>query len=169
MTKTYIAEIDNTATFDEFVFSAIPSFYKRLIIEGTLRSSVTGGSKWDQVHMYLNAETTPTNYHRQGMAYGNGGGFSTGETADCNIAYITADDSLANAFGSVRIVIEDYAGSNKKMMRGNFDFESTTDAVMTGQHAVTSDITAAVTTITLQADDHPTHKLKGFLTLYGET
>jgi len=162
--KHEIETITN-ATAGEFDFNNIPSGYKRLIIQGELRSDAAVDN--DNAYIYFNEELTDANYHSQGILATNGGS-SFPESSTPRLADISAASSLSDAFAQVAATIENYAGSNRKIALAEYGSPRTTDNLRVGQFFVSSGITAAITRLRIRTDNHATDQLFGTLTLYGE-
>lgn len=163
--KVFIEEIENTSA-GEFDFSSITAGYKRLVIEGYLRGDVTATD--DSVEIFFNTDTTASNYHRQ-TSHGEDGANSSTEAANARIAICPAASSPANAYGHVRIVIEDYAGSRRKAAIGTYVSPNDSAAVVAGVSGVIWDsTTTAINRVRIRANGHATDQLLGKLTLYGE-
>jgi len=150
----------------EFVFSGIPSGYSRLVIEGYIRGTVT--ATVEVIWCFLNADTTSTNYHRQLNSAADGTA-SAAESAAPVVAFAPAASSPANSYGSVRLVLENYTGSNLKSIESSWVAYRDTDDISIGRGGIISAVTAAVTTVTIRTDNHSTDTLLGSLRLYGES
>lgn len=163
-TKVLLDEIELTSA-GEFDFDNIPSGYDRLILQGTIRGTVSAAS--DSALLFLNADTTTTNYHRQSAAGVNG----VANSSEANTAdgfYTAAASSPANWYSTVYMELEDYTGSNNKTMRTMSNTPNDTANLFTGITTVQSSVTDAVTRLRVRADNHPTDGLIGTLRLYGE-
>jgi hypothetical protein len=162
--KVLIEEIENT-TAGEFDFDTISGDYKRLIIEGYVRGDVS--AVLDSVHAFFNADTTESNYHRQ-HSYTGDGSASVSEAAEARVALCPAATATADSYGTVRIVLEDYAGARLKTAFTSFVMTQAADDITTGNIGGYWDSTAAITRVRIRADGHPTDGLLGKLSLYGE-
>lgn len=96
--------------------TAIPGAYTDLILKASLRTGRNDTT--DPVLLYLNNETTGTNYQYRSMwttgstsvdAYSNSG------TSNFEIQYATANNSTANFFGNYELYLTDYASSGDKV------------------------------------------------------
>jgi hypothetical protein len=161
--KVLIETITNTAA-GEFDFDNIPAGFSRLVIEGQLRGDVGSGEKlWG----ILNEDTTATNYHSQ-MIRANGIATVGAESNDSFMANLTGGSSPANAYASVRIVIEGYDNAWLKTMQTTYGTYEANDHTLVGTTSVTSALTAAITRVRLRTDNNPTDELFGVMRLYGE-
>lgn len=162
--RQLIETIENT-TAGKFDFNNIPAGYNRLIIRGTVRSDVT--STGDAMYAFLNTDTTVANYHTQRIQ-GDNGTSSSAEANSTDVGGITADSSPANSYTVFEAIIEDYAGSNLKIIQSTSCAYRAADTSHFSFRMVTSAITAAVTRVRIQTDNDPTDQLFGTLRLYGE-
>jgi len=156
------------AVAGEFDFDTIADVFSRLIIKGRVRSSVSATS--DSAYLFLNNDTTVTNYHRQRIA-ANNGALAVTESADPAIFITPGASSPAGAYASVHVVIEGYGSSVYiKTAFSRAEAYLSSGAIFTGTIAVAnSSITAVITRLRFQADSHPTDGLLGTLRLYGES
>lgn len=164
--KVLIEEITLTSGAPgEFDFDSIPQTYDRLIIEGNVRGDVAAIA--DGVYMLYNSDTTDSNYYRQNAFVASGSQSAT--TSNAPVAMISpAGSSPSAAYTSVRIVVEDYAGGNKKNSISTFVFHSDTSSVYAGNVGAVWTGTDAITRIRIRTDNDPTDQLYGTLRLYGE-
>ncbi len=165
ITAKHVIQTITNGSAGEFDFDSIPSGYDRLIIEGVVRSDAAVTA--DNMHMYLNTDTTNANYYRQNSA-GSNGSTSSSESAAPVIAVITGAPSPANDYSPISIVIENYTGPYSKTALGNFTLRRTSTDTAAGQIGYFTSITAAITRVRLRTDNHATDQLLGTLTLYGE-
>lgn len=164
-TKVPIQSITN-ATADDFDFNNIPQGYRRLILEGYVRSGVAATS--DYLYMWLNEDTTAANYHSQRNGGDNGSHIIT-EIAEPRLGYSTGASSPAGSYAHVRLVLEGYASTVlKKMAQVSLAGEYDTDNMFVENSMVFSAITDPVTRVRVLTDNDPTDQLLGELTLYGE-
>ena len=165
--KVEIETITNT-TAGEFDFDNIPSGYKRLIIEGTLRGDVSGYE--DNVYCIFNTDTTASNYHNQLITAIDAtmGAGQYPEASTPLLGRVPAVSSPTDSYGQFKIVVADYDGVNLKTAISTFMSYVNTDAIYNGQGSMVSAITAAITRIRIRTDNHATDQLLGTLTLYGE-
>jgi hypothetical protein len=161
--RTLIETITN-GTGAVFDFNNIPAGYDRLIIKGNIRSEAV--AILDGAHIYLNADTTASNYHSQ-QCGGHNGAASMGEGAYPNVALIAGASSVSNEYAQVTIEIENPGSSYNKTALGRVATNFSTDELFTGVFAVNSIITAAITRIRID-DDAASGLLFGDLSLYGE-
>jgi hypothetical protein len=163
--RVLLEEIVN-ASAGEFDFDSIPATYNRLTIEGVLRSDATATS--DSVYMFINTDTTVANYHRQNNSSYDAA-HSVTEAAAPSIGSVAADSSPANVYTDVTIHIINYAGTYIKNFRSDFVGQlASATQVIVGPVGTTSSITAAITRLRIQTDNHSTDQLFGTLRLYGE-
>jgi hypothetical protein len=162
---TPIETIDNTGAAGDFDFNSIAAGYDRLIIKGNVRSDVS--ADFDNLYLFLNADTTAANYHNQHSGSYNGSGFAV-ESAEPKMAFISGATSPAASMAQISVVIEDPNSANLKGFRTEYGYYRTTDAIYVGASFTSSAITAAITRIRIQTDNDPTDELFGTLTLYGE-
>ncbi len=166
VTAKHLIQTITNSTAGEFDFDSIPSGYNRLIIEGEVRGNVSAAS--DDVRVFLNADTTLANYFEQ-YNVGLNNTNSSGEAASSSrIAFATAGTSPSDNYSSIKITIENYAGSWKKIVTGYSNAPYGSPDALIGMWSVTSSITAAITRVRLRTDNHPTDNLFGVLRLYGE-
>lgn len=162
--KVLIEEIENV-TAGEFDFNNITAGFKRLIIEGTVNSDASVAQ--DQIHIFLNSDLTPANYHTQENSAVNGAAVVT-ESALPYIGSAAGASTPANSSSTLKIVIENYEGSQLKIAIGTGVNYAGADFINAFCNSVVSAITAAITRIRLRTDNHPTDQLTGKLRLYGE-
>lgn len=163
--KQKVATITNTAA-GEFDFD-LTNYQNgdRIVIEGWLRGDLTATT--EGCRCFLNADTTDANYHFQQSSASNGAAVVTeGDVAFC--ALVPGASSPANSYGYVRFVIEDYTGSNLKIVDCTSDGYVDTDYSDKRGVMVTSAITAAITRVRIRSDNHATDQLLGELTCYIE-
>lgn len=166
ITAKYKLDEQELTTAGDFDFNNIDQSYDRLIIEGYVRGDVSAIG--EVIYSYLNADTTDANYHRQRSTAAQGANASQ----ESNTPYTTSipgGSAPSNAYGYVKIVIENYAASSfRKFMyvQGTAYYEE--DHAMVGHFVVTSNVTDPVTRVRLRSDNDPTDELLGKLTLYGE-
>ena len=165
ITAKHVIQTITNAVAGEFDFDSIPAGYDRLVIEGEARSDAA--VTLDNMYMYLNADTTASNYYRQNNVMANGV-VATNESAEPVIAAVTGASSAANDYSPVTIVIENYTGSYSKTAIGCFVTRQTSTSTVAGQIGYFTSVTAAITRIRLRTDNHATDQLLGTLTLYGE-
>jgi hypothetical protein len=151
----------------EFDFNNIPQGYRRLVIKGYLASSVSGNGDW--VWMFMNEETTETDYFSQNY-YHTGNGRVASEDNNCQVFVAIGSSGNGATHGDVSAVIEGYADTKSKIVRS----ESTTPYITNTETRVWhigmshDSLTAAITRLRFRTDNHPTDTLSGRLTLYGE-
>jgi hypothetical protein len=162
--KQLIEEINNT-TAGDFDFNNIPSGFNRIIIEGAVRGDVS--STLDAVVLYMNADTTASNYHRQWVG-GSNNSTTGSEVAEARIGSAAAASSPSGSYSYLKLTIEDYAGSNLKIATSISNTYRDTDNIQVLLTSTVSSITAAITRIRIQTDNDPTDQLFGTLRLYGE-
>ena len=161
---TLIETITN-ASAGEFDFTSIPSTYTRLIIKGHIRGDVTAVE--DSCLLFMNTDTTVTNYHTQRSGAHNAA-IDVAEGANPEICIVPAASSPANSYSQIEIVIENYTGSHLKQASSAFSSYTDTDIIRNGSNSLVSVITAAITRLRVQSDNHATDQLFGELHLYGE-
>lgn len=145
----------------------IPSGYRRLYMQGHVRSSGAGAS--DNMTVVLNADSTSGNYHRQHSAAFNGGAIS-GEGSDNFLSAVPGSGAPTGSYLMLSSVIEGYDVTGiLKSVRANFWELRASRQVFNSQTTVHNEVlTAPVTRIRIRTDNHPTDGLIGRLTLYGE-
>ena len=164
--KVPLAEIDNTSVAGEFDFDNIPAGYDRLVIEGELRSDATVTS--DDILLVLNSDTTASNYWRQFSGVANGTGIIT-DFADNIAGKVSGASSPANAYSSMMLVIEGYAGTHIKKAECQIgSYRASSDAYLGSSLVTATGLTDPTTRIQIRTDNHPTDQLFGKLRLYGE-
>lgn len=162
--KHIIAEIDNMTTAGQFDFGAvqIPSNAKALYIEGYIRTEHT---TTEDVNIYLNGDTTETNYDER--VWFTGGGTMSANSA--RIAQVDGNPAAANdRFSAVSI---------KMMHPGRTDIQKWMESKVTaGEGSIAIyhfstrwKNTAAINDIQIQNDNHATADMFGYLTLSVET
>ena len=162
--KIQLQEI-TLGTAGGFDFTAIPVGYKRLIIQGAIRS--TDGNTGDDIQLFMNEETTASNYHRTNLY--SSGSVSGSQASDAYIAVICGASSAAGAYSTFSVTIEGYAGDKLKVAHGQFAGYTGAPGGWAGSRYVASKtITAALTRLRIRAPNTPTSDLLGTLTLYGE-
>ena len=166
VSKFEIARITDPGT-GEFDFTAIPSDYENLYIEGWIRSSAVGQS--DGTRVYLNGNTTDANYWLQAIE-GADGTPNVGEVAAPSSGSITATDGPAGWISQFSAKFINYRGATyRHTFLTNTISPIIAGNMITGWRGiqVTADI-GAITQIQVQSDGHPTDTLVGTLILYGE-
>lgn len=163
-TKVLISTITQESA-GEFDFTNIPQTYSRLILEGTLRGSVS--STTATVQLLLNEDTTTSSYFYQGLRLVNGT-LATPEAAAPNSGGVPGNTAPAGR-ASFRAVLESYTDDLTKTWDSTTAYEEVAGDVMVGWRTVTtSSVTSPVTRIRVRANTHPTDGLTGTLRLYGE-
>jgi hypothetical protein len=161
----YLIETITNAVAGEFDFNSIPAGFKRLMLIGHARSNGTGTV--DAVYCLFNADTTVANYHSQ-VIRGFNAAASGPEGDTPNIFTTPAASSPANSHAQFSIAVEHYEESTLlKTAQCTFMSYDDTDIQRTGMIGVVSAITAAITRLRLQTDNHPTDGLVGEVSLYG--
>jgi hypothetical protein len=161
----YLIEKIVNSSAGEFDFDSIPAGFSRLIIRGILRGDLAATT--DGVWCILNTDTTAANYHYK-IVGGEDAGSSFVEGTNPYIANCTAGSSPANSYSDIMIVIEEYTGSQLKMISCQAGGYLASGNVRNTRHVVKSAITAAITRIRIRTDNHATDQLFGTLSLYGE-
>lgn len=163
--KVIIERITNTIA-DEFDFNNIPDKYKRLVIEGYIRS--TDNVVGDDCLIVLNESVLDGQYHSQDNRTFDGAAL----LADSNnnkISTAVGTSAPADTYTDVRITIENYSNSAaRKNVVGYLVGLLDTGKLVTGNFAVSSAITDAITRVRIRTDNHSGALLFGELTLYGE-
>ena len=162
--RQLIETIENTSA-GEFDFNNIPAGFNRIIIEGAIRSDVA--STGDSSAIYLNSDTTASNYHFQ-RGGGNNGNPLNNEGASSQSVFLCGDSSPSGSYTYIQARIEDYTGSNLKVIYAFGSSYTGNDAITMGSFVTVSSITAAITRVRIQTDNDPTDQLFGTLRLYGE-
>lgn len=165
VSKVLLARIENLSA-GEYDFDLIPAGFRRLVIEGQVRGDVSDIR--DGLEIFFNSDLTTSNYHRQ-ASHGDNGNNSSTEDSNPGIATCPAASSPADAYGHVRIVVEDYAGSNRKAAMATYVAYIDTNRIVSGVSGVVwSSDTSAIGRIRIRANGHPTDQILGVLSLYGE-
>jgi hypothetical protein len=158
------------ASAGEFDFDNIPAGFSRLWIKGEVRGDVA--DQGENVHIHYNSDEVDANYEH---SYQSVSGPNTGDSraSTPRIAYVSAGTSPANAYTTLRLCIENYAGGNMKIARCHYDGLEITDSMNSGFSSVAWDLggnggTDAITRIRLRSHNNPTDELFGTLRLYGE-
>lgn len=116
ITYVSIATVTLTSTASSISFTSIPGTYTDLVLQGVIRSARINTAV-DSVYLTLNGDTTNSNYSMT-YAWGNTeGGAVTGaylKSRTEEVAFVAANDSLANNFGPVKFFLGDYSGSDQK-------------------------------------------------------
>lgn len=165
--RVLLAVIEN-ATQGKYEFTSIPQGYNRLIIEGFLRMSDDGSSSLEGDRIFLNGDTTDANYHYQILRVANGVSPQTNEASKPLIFKTSLNSAPSGSYSSVRVVIEEYTGSQIKIASGYSSAVLDSDSLQISHTTVRSSITDAVTSITIEHDEDPVQALLGTLRLYGE-
>jgi hypothetical protein len=148
----------DTDNADDEGRTGFSSTYETLVIEYSLRS--TAGGTNDIVYMYLNADTTNTNYRTRRVS-------TAAQTANANlptIAIATGASSPSNAYTMGQIYIAGYNGGDNKTAysidSGRFDTTTLFSLGHYTTYAWTNSTTAsaAITRIRIVTDNNPTDK-----------
>jgi hypothetical protein len=119
----------------------------------------------DISQIYLNGDTTKSNYWTQQLFSGSSGSVAN----DCRFApSVTGASSPSGYNTQVNSCIEGYTTAIMKQVNTEFYSQNTASVARAGNCFARSSITAAVTQITIEVDNHPTNGLIGELSLYGE-
>ena len=164
--KFLLDEITN-ASPGEFDFQNIPQQFNRLIIMGELRGDQAASAI--STYCYFNNDRTATNYYVQ-LAAGSNGAASAGEAATPQFGTVAGASSVSNCYGGVQIIMENYAGSNLKRIRGGADVYRSggAEASVYVSAMYHDSMVDAITRLTIAASNSPTNGLLGTLRLYGE-
>jgi len=165
-----LVEAITNATAGQFDFTSIPSGYSRLIIQGHIRSNEVSIYDSDEAFVFYNGLFTETDYHCQLLWAQDGSTFSA-EAATPMAAYCPADSAVSGSYAAVKITIEGYDDSSIiKHAYGQYGYinGSTTDLVAGIASMSHKTTTAAITRLTVRADQHATYGLLGTLRLYAE-
>jgi hypothetical protein len=146
-------------------FSGLDQTYDRLIIQGYVRSDQAGTA--DNFLVEFNGDTTPSNYHRQSN-YGVNGAAGVSEVSDAGLGVVSGNTAPAGSFGQITIVIENYAGSKRKVALSDFVLEAATDDLYAGQRGMIWENTAAITQVTLKPGSGTNLMADTKLTIIGE-
>lgn len=160
----HIETITNSAA-GEFDFDNIPSGYSRLHIKGVLRGDVSATS--EIVYAFLNTDTTVGNYHFQRISAVNGTAQAF-EGAQPRTFIVPGATGVSNVYATVALTIEEYTGTQLKVISSEFYSVRASGEVEVGIKSVVSSITDVVNRIRIRTDNHPTDQLLGTLRLYGE-
>lgn len=156
------------ATAGNFVFSSIPGGYKRLIIKGWLESDAAGAPS-DTVYIFFNSATTITDYKHQRLQ-GRGSAAVSNEQNNPQIVVVPGATGLGPA--TVHIELEGYADSTSRDVKCATSLyghaESTATATVGAIVVQHNSLTDAITTLTIETNNHPTDQLVGELSLYGQ-
>ncbi len=128
-------------------FNSIPQGYTDLLIKISLRSS--DGNIYDGANIYLNNDTTSTNYSFRRL-YGNGAtAASDSSTSSYRWFWVNGNTATTNSTGNAEIYIPKYTGSNYKS--ASFDFVTENNATTSYGGIVTClwNSTAAITSISI--------------------
>lgn len=123
---------DGTITLDNIV-----SGFGKLLIRYSIRGTRAGAS--DVLALYIDGDTTPTNYHRQIFSADNGASSFT-ETAVNSIALIPTSTAPSDSFGTGEISIVNYdEASRVKQAYCNYMALYETDHIRVGQDGLSHD------------------------------
>lgn len=151
----------------EFDFNNIDQTYKNLYFEAQIRS--TGAGTVDGTFVYLNEETTDTNYHSQNMRGINGSSIFS-EANNAAGGGVPAAGSPANYYSVTTGMIMDYTGSRVKAVRLDPTVPRTASELDVGSFMLlASTITVPITRLRVRTNNHPTDTLVGTVRLYGIT
>lgn len=156
--------LSSAGTFD---FSGISNEYDHLYLIGRVRSNVA--STIDLAYVYINADTTNTNYHYQ-QIMGANNTTSGGEGNNPRTIHICGDSSPSGTYTYFEIMIPDYASSTiRKLLHVNFSNENAWGTFQSGQLMLGWNDTAAINRIRIQPDTTPTNEFMAgsYLELYG--
>lgn len=146
-----------TLTTDgNFDVSTISQDYDHLLIYGVFRSSVSADV--DYGHLYLNNDTTATNYFRQQFSSENGNTQAGAEGDDAYAFGCNAVNSVSDSFGFFECFIPNYTGSKKKVFKTQSNFRYLAGVSRIQMHTLEWESTAAISRITIQPDGYATDK-----------
>lgn len=128
-------------------FSSIPATYTDLQILISARSD--RALNLDNVFIRFNSSTSNRSYRR---LYGDTAAYSDSGTA-LPAGHISGNNATANSFGSCSIYIPNYTSSNYKSFSAEGVAESNETAIYKSLIAGLWSNTAAITQVTLYADD----------------
>jgi carbon monoxide dehydrogenase subunit G len=165
--KDKLGEIENTAA-GNFDFANLPSGYDRFVIEGEVRGDSVAAAS-DQLRVFINGDTTDSNYHSTCVRTINGGANNNEElTAAAGHIPAAGTGSVSDSYSQIKLTFENCAGSNLKSIKVENTAYTEVDKHIVFFGSITSAITAAITQIQVQTDNDPTDQLLGKLTVYGE-
>lgn len=143
----------------------IPAGYKRLKIEGHIRSTQSAA---DIIQGFFNADLTKTNYHQNRQAV-NEGAHQVGEANHSEISVCPGSPAVAGSYAGIDITIENYDSDKLKNAKGTYWALDLTSEIWAGSSFMShKTMTAVVTRFRVRTDAHPTDTLLGELRLYGE-
>jgi hypothetical protein len=146
-------------------FSGLDQTYDRLIIQGYVRSDQAGTA--DNFLVEFNGDTTPSNYHRQSN-YGVNGAAGVSEVSDAGLGVVSGNTAPAGSFGQITIVIENYAGSKRKVALSDFVLEAATNDLYAGQRGMIWESVSAITQVTFKPGSGTNLKQDTHLKIIGE-
>jgi hypothetical protein len=162
--KEEIGRITDPGT-GQFDFTGITSAsYDRLIIQGSIKSTVAGVS--DATRIFFNGDTNEANYFYQRIAGDSGLAVGVEGDGASRFAVVTGSTAPAGNDTRVEMIIETPAGSQTKQATTKYSGRDGSADAFTGQNSTYHDtLTAAITSLLINS---PTDNLTGTLILYGE-
>lgn len=165
----YLLNTITNSTADEFDFSSIPAGFRRLVIEGHVKSD-DSGTNADNIIMFINADDTAANYWGSTVVH-NGFSASGHDEGAAYIAVIAGDGANVVGDSQIRIVIEGYESVSriKTAQSWSMVYYSEGARIDSCMGAWSHDNSSAdINRIRIRTDNHPTDRLTGTLRLYGE-
>jgi hypothetical protein len=150
-------------------FIAIPQNYTDLIIQHSLRTTLSGGPFYfDDCAMRIN-DDVGNNYSRLFLRTRSGTVSSSSNSPTSFIQFYeaSAGDSTANTFGSGQIYIPNYAGSNHKSISIEGASETNSSEVQNGFTAGLWHSASAITSLKLYSQNSVNFVQYSTATLYG--
>lgn len=144
---------DQTLTSNGAFDITIPAGFDHIEVYALLRSTNAGSR--DNVYVFFNSDTTVTNYRSQ-QILGDSGTSQFGAFNLPFIGIVSAASDVAGEYYSIEAKLPEYTGSKRKNILARVGGLQTTSAVQAGIINVNWASTAAVTSIQLRTDNHPT-------------
>lgn len=121
------------ATAGDFDFTSIPAGYEKIRIEGNIRCAAANTGT--AVDVYLNDDTTATNYWNQYHA-ANAGSNSSPSLGNATLGVATSGNSPSGAYTYIGIEMRGYDQAQLQHMRTRLDGYRTTSNIYTAKNSI---------------------------------